>query len=187
MIEQCEIFLRFAHNKPNIIPDHIMNSMRIMTFNVHAYKDCINNIVDPIRYLDVIQHIHPDIICLQEVLKYHHITDVILNYMNCDINDINHVLWCESDYNNFGNLLISRYKIETMQIVNWKKGEFSAHKKNKCYINAKINFIKSGKTIPIFIKGLHIERTNLSYQIKQFKKNNRTNNETRAVKHNHIR
>lgn len=107
--------------------------------------------------------------------------------MNCDINDINHVLWCESDYNNFGNLLISRYKIETMQIINWKKGGFFAHKKNKCHINAKINFIKSGKTIPIFIKDLHIERTNLSYQIKQFKKNNRTNNETRAVKHNHIR
>ena len=159
-IEYIDSFNSYIDN--NIILNNKIiiknNNLRILSFNVHSFKDYNNNNFDINIFISIINKIDSDIICLQEVI-----------YPSIYINELKKIyiyeLFCESDYTNFGNCILSKIKFNEYITINFNE-TFYKLTKNKCAIGVNITYDNTD----INIINVHLERDDINIQIRQLKK-----------------
>lgn len=170
--------IQSAHVENKKIPQKSEAIFRLMSYNVHFFKDSKNNTtVD--RIIDVIATIQPDIMVLQEFYldnaeEFENNTSSIqkkLRQMGYDVifggKTFDGTAIKEGDW--FGNIIVSKVKLDEQKTY-FFKDQFVERGEKRCYLYARLRLPKINKLLEIV--GTHLEVADAaesSYRLPQLK------------------
>jgi endonuclease/exonuclease/phosphatase family metal-dependent hydrolase len=131
--------------------------LRITSFNVHSFSDYLNIKFNIEKFISIINEIDADILCLQEVIYPSIYIDKLKEIYTYE-------LFCQSDYNTFGNCVLSKIKFNNHLIFDFNQPFYKLYK-NKCAIGVNITYHNN----EINIINVHLERDDINIQIRQLK------------------
>lgn len=131
------------------IPAAQKDNLRIVTYNIHTFKDALNKYTGKDIY-NVLRSINADVIVLQEVLNNEKTVFALqkLGYKYKIFAPIDN-----SRY--FGNMILSKYPFKKKQINYFKNNNQIKTKKSRSYIKVEIDLSKFGKK-DLVIYGSHL-------------------------------
>ncbi|MDR3646393.1 MAG: endonuclease/exonuclease/phosphatase family protein [Candidatus Babeliales bacterium] len=133
----------------NKIPKTNKKSLRVVTYNVHGFKNALNKKTGKSIYY-VLKNINADVLVLQEVYD----KDKIIWYLN-KLGYKYRVFAPIDSSKHFGNMILSKYPFKKKQINYFKNNSLIKSKKLRSYIEVELDLSKFGKK-NLVIYGTHL-------------------------------